>query len=282
MHALPVRESRPDWVGPSNRCRRRLPVSMAKTRKYRSRVCDTCGRLDVVRADNPAARCARCTRRENGRVSGDKRRGLARPRAGIPPAPRIQALCAQCGRLFPTTNYAIRTTKVHCCSRRCRWLYCGIQRTCKFCGRQFRALKTQVKGITRSNCSAHFCSRECYHRWLSKPGRVSGRGSQWRRARQMALARAPFCGRCGTTKRLDVHHVVPFRMTHDNRQVNLIPLCKKCHKNVESVLNDVILTGLPLNILLLAMRSILRDAQIATFMKIREVIRNGKGLQAEH
>ena len=75
---------------------------------------------------------------------------------------------------------------------------------------------------------------------------------------------------------MDVHHIVPFRITHDNRQVNLIPLCKRCHKYVESVLNDVILAGVPPKLVLLAIGSILRDSQMATLLKLREVLRNGK------
>ena len=74
---------------------------------------------------------------------------------------------------------------------------------------------------------------------------------------------------------LDVHHIVPFRITHDNRQANLIPLCKKCHKRVESILNDVVLSGIPPQVILLAFGSMLREHQLATFMKLREVVRNG-------
>jgi serine phosphatase RsbU (regulator of sigma subunit) len=68
---------------------------------------------------------------------------------------------------------------------------------------------------------------------------------------------------------------VPFRITHDNRPVNLIPLCKKCHKRVETILNDVVLTGIPPQLILLAFGSMLRERQLATFMKLREVVRNG-------
>lgn len=252
-----------------------------KTRKCRSRVCDTCGRVDVVRADYDSSRCITCSSRANGRAAGKKSKGFARPQAGLPPRPRIYARCPQCGKSFPTTNFTIRKTKVHCCSRECRRLYCGAERTCKSCGLQFRALKSQIKGITRSNSSANFCSRKCYNGWLCKPDRVSGRGSQWNRVRRAVIARSPFCAICGTQKRLDVHHIVPFRITHDNRPINLIPLCKKCHKRVESLLNDVVLTGIEPPTLLLAFRSMLVERQLATLTKIREVLRNARSLQTE-
>ncbi len=54
-----------------------------------------------------------------------------------------------------------------------------------------------------------------------------------------ALNKTPFCGRCGTVKELQVHHIIPFRITFDNSQSNLIPLCVKCHKTVECVTNEI-------------------------------------------
>jgi hypothetical protein len=49
---------------------------------------------------------------------------------------------------------------------------------------------------------------------------------------------------------------------------------------VESILNDVILAGIPPGLVLLAIGSSLRDCQLATLMKLREVLKNGKSLQA--
>lgn len=78
-----------------------------------------------------------------------------------------------------------------------------------------------------------------------------------------------------------MHHIVPFRMTRDNRPINLIPLCKSCHKQVESILTDVLMTGLPARHVLLAFGSILRDRQIATFGKLRELLQHAKDFRAE-
>lgn len=253
----------------------------ARRRGVRPRTCETCGRQELVRADNPATRCSDCARSANGRVAGAKRRGLARDSRASEGRPRITAACPQCGTNFPTSNRAISRAKRHSCSMACKLLYFGVQRICKCCGKQFRALKSRIRGITKSNSSANFCSQACYHRWLCKPDRTTGRGSQWRQSRLQAIARAPFCAKCGTTKRLEVHHIVPFRMTRDNRPVNLIPLCKSCHKQVESILTDVLMTGLPARHVLLAFGSILRDRQIATFAKLRELLRHAKDFRAE-
>ena len=250
-------------------------------RGVRPRICATCGRHEFVRADNPATSCGDCARRANGRIAGAKRRGLARNSQVSEGRPRITTTCSRCGKSFPTTNYAISRAKRHFCSMACKLLYFGVQRTCKYCGEQFRAIRSRIQGIAKSNSSANFCSKACYHRWLCRPDRTTGRGSQWRQSRLQAIARSPFCAKCGATKRLDVHHIVPFRMTRDNRPINLIPLCKRCHKQVESILTDVLMTGLPARYVLLAFGSILRDLQIATFNKLRELLRDAKNLRAE-
>lgn len=255
-------------------------MTTVRRRGVRARICATCGRREFVRADNPATRCSDCARKANGRIAGAKRRGLARHSRVSEGRPRITAICSRCGTNFPTTNYAISRAKRHFCSMACKLQYYGVQRTCKWCGEQFRAIRSRTKGIAKNNSSANFCSKACYHRWLCKPDRTTGRGSQWRQSRLQAINRAPFCAKCGTTKRLDVHHIVPFRMTRDNRPINLIPLCKSCHKQVESILSDVLMTGLPARDVLLAFGSILRDRQIATFAKLRQLLRDAKTLRA--
>ena len=236
-----------------------------RRRTYRQRTCQSCGCIEDVRADNPSAHCQRCAARTKGAI------GLRRIKA----RPRLSAECPNCGRRFDTTQSKLRRAARHFCSWECRSSWSSVARTCKWCSSVFRATRGCVAGLAKSNSSANFCNRACYHRWLCKPDSVSGRGSQWGRVRKAVLAAAPFCARCGTRKRLDIHHIVPFRITHDNRLTNLIPLCKKCHKRVESILNDVVLTGISPQVILLAFGSMLRDRQLATFMKIREVVRNG-------
>jgi 5-methylcytosine-specific restriction endonuclease McrA len=66
-----------------------------------------------------------------------------------------------------------------------------------------------------------------------KTRRSGGRPARWRLARAEALRRNPFCAICGTFKRLDVHHIIPYRLTKDDSQDNLIPLCRRHHRQVE-------------------------------------------------
>jgi 5-methylcytosine-specific restriction endonuclease McrA len=64
----------------------------------------------------------------------------------------------------------------------------------------------------------------------------------WKQQAQAARIRDNFeCQRCGIhqtklsggRKRLDVHHVVPYSVSHSNELSNLISLCRRCHIAVE-------------------------------------------------
>jgi hypothetical protein len=41
------------------------------------------------------------------------------------------------------------------------------------------------------------------------------------------------CQKCGKENSKDVHHVIPFRISRDNSEKNLILYCKSCHLKVE-------------------------------------------------
>jgi hypothetical protein len=129
------------------------------------------------------------------------------------------------------------------CSVACRVADKKTQRDCKCCKATFSIYASALTGKT--NASGNFCSRTCYEKWLCQTDRATGRGSQWSKIRNAAIDRHPFCGICGTKKNLQVHHIAPFRITHDNSQDNLIPLCTKHHKIVETLTHDIEATGSP-------------------------------------
>lgn len=88
--------------------------------------------------------------------------------------------------------------------------------------------------------------RVCYEHWLCRTDRVNGRGSRWHVIRKEAIRAAPFCAWCGTCRSdsLQVQHIVPYRLTRDNRHVSLVPLCRRCHKLVELLNVEVEALGL--------------------------------------
>lgn len=54
---------------------------------------------------------------------------------------------------------------------------------------------------------------------------------EWRRARNLYILGHNHCEMCGTDKKLEVHHVVPYHVSVQLRydQANLITLCRECH-----------------------------------------------------
>lgn len=215
-------------------------------------LCDDCGTEFTVRKDTNPIVCRRCASVRGGKAHASK--PIAeRWRRGV-------SFCKECGSPFrKSLGYSY-------CSIECRRKAGGITRTCKHCKTSFRVSRSRVNG--KSNSSGNFCSRKCYNKWLCQTDRISGRGSRWGAVRKEALRRQPFCAVCGRIKNLQVHHIVPFRINQDNRQVNLVPLCAKHHKHVETLTHDIEATGLDPLVLLLFMRLAMNESAQVISMKL--------------
>ena len=223
----------------------------------RTRVCDCCGKTESIRKDNRSTTCRTCCARKNGA------KGLEVRRSRTP-----LANCSNCGKEFKRRNSTMQATEKYC-SIDCRKSHKKVTRECLACGQAFQITRSVLSG--RTNASGNFCSRNCYSSWLCKPDRVTGRGSQWEKARRETLTKQPFCAFCGTFKSLQIHHIVPFRLTQDNSRRNLIPLCRKCHKRVEWVTTQVEVAGFGHGGMGRVLRRVLRYRQILTFIKLREI-----------
>lgn len=193
------------------------PKELVRKRGSRERICNECGALETIRSDNPATKCRRCSARSSGAKGLLARyfNHLLRSNA-----------CQHCGDTYHSANRKF-------CSMSCCRAGQSIERQCKRCSTNFRAPKSRIGG--RTNSTANFCSRECYNLFLCKDGGIGSRGPGWAAAKKEALRRNPFCAACGTLRRLHVHHIVPYRLTRDNGQENLIPLCSKHHKQIENL-----------------------------------------------
>jgi len=57
------------------------------------------------------------------------------------------------------------------------------------------------------------------------------RSKDWRRVRKEHLRKHPFCAVCGTKKRLEAHHCIPYHIDKSLEldPKNLITLCRKHH-----------------------------------------------------
>lgn len=237
-----------------------LITPQSRKRGSRERVCDTCGAFEYVRSDNKATTCGRCARAKN--VSTDAAKAAAAARRN-----RKVCACHNCGASFERRVSAISPSNY--CSFSCKKTHAQVKRTCKCCSSTFEIARSKIGG--KSNSAGNFCSRDCYNRWLCNTERKTGRGSQWKKIRTKALDLASFCAICGTFKNIDVHHIVPFRINHDNRQLNLISLCKKHHKVVEVATVEILAAQSNPDDLWLFMHAQLTELQEATYQKLKQL-----------
>lgn len=62
---------------------------------------------------------------------------------------------------------------------------------------------------------------DIYHRVRTK---------EWKQLVKLILKRDNYiCQNCGTNENLHVHHIIPYRLIHDDNPKNLLALCRRCH-----------------------------------------------------
>ena len=215
--------------------------------------CKDCGESREVRKDSNPKRCKLCSCSMGGKSMKGKYR-IARQK------------CKVCDNEFS------KNSRVAYCSVKCSSIDKRVNRTCKSCGKEF----TILKSILKTNASGNFCARGCYNNWMCQTDRVTGRGSQWNKIRKAVLKKTPFCIICGANQKLQVHHVVPFRLTHDNSENNLVPLCVKHHKYVESITHDIEKVETDLKRMRFILMNIFIDIRNVTFMKLKVMHAKGQ------
>lgn len=72
---------------------------------------------------------------------------------------------------------------------------------------------------------------------VTEENRVRFNDLNWRKKAQEARIRDNFtCQNCGKKPSISVHHIVPWRISKDDRLTNLITLCPSCHMKIERAL----------------------------------------------
>jgi 5-methylcytosine-specific restriction endonuclease McrA len=103
-----------------------------------------------------------------------------------------------------------------------------LLRLCNVCGRDY-----EQPGRSTGKCPA--CMRT-YERERSraKPQRLARNSARFKKLREVVKARDGHrCRRCGSSQRLEVHHVVPLEQDGAPFDVaNLVTLCSGCHRGV--------------------------------------------------
>ncbi len=193
-------------------------------------VCIDCGQSRYVRKDSNPLRCKHCSSSIGGKAPKPRR------------AEFVTFNCMYCGKL--NERYKKQINARNFCNKDCYKKFNEMKkvlRQCKNCKSEFYVQKSRLTGKT--NSSGNFCCRKCYNEWLCDTKRTRNYGSRWKSIRDSVISNFPFCALCGTTKNLQVHHIVPYRITKDNGLDNLIPLCVKHHKVIENITLELVNAG---------------------------------------
>lgn len=161
-------------------------------------------------------------------------------------------VCANCEKSFEKRNSDINRTErnggKHYCGQKCMGnAYKNrVILICSQCGKEFERAVSNIKSDTYNFCSKACQSKntdyvakgENHHRYINGDTCYK-RGENWVAMRREVRKRDNYtCQSCGKTekeigKRLDVHHIKPYRLFDNcdqaNTITNLISLCSHCH-----------------------------------------------------
>lgn len=152
--------------------------------------------------------------------------------------------CEHCNRFF-TARHKNRPARF--CSSECRNAFWKSRRqqTCTQCGQTF---ERKAYKANRSGERGKFCSMSCYALWQSQNMRVPRHerrgnhtkyGVEFLAQREHALNRDGHrCTQCGSTQRLNVHHINPVALGVDHSLSNLQTLCNPCHTHLHHTHRD--------------------------------------------
>ena len=199
---------------------------------------------------------------------------------------RVTRVCKQCNKEFSILKSTLKSNASgNFCCRPCynEYLktikgekhkdYKRIKTTCDNCKKLISVTPSKLREYKH-----HFCSKECRGAFYSHENNPYWRGGtkayrgNFEKVKKEYFNGTNFCALCGTTKDINIHHIIPYRLTKDNSVNNLIPLCRKHHRIVESVSVKFIDTFKGnYEIAKYFLNNILRSRQIETFLLLKEL-----------
>ena len=206
----------------------------------------------------------------------------------------VKRICKNCGKEFIINKSKLSdktNNSGNFCSRECynkyqKTLtgernnnYNSIKYNCDYCGEEIEKKKKKMEEYEH-----HYCSRECkgkHHSELfsgeNNPlwrGGHKNRKGDFEKVKKEHFNGNQFCAICGTTQKIHIHHIIPYRYTEDNSVNNLIPLCVSCHRKIEVMTWDIIddFGEEKLDIVKMLINNILRTRQLAIKEVIKEVV----------
>lgn len=167
---------------------------------------------------------------------------------------RITRECKNCGRKFEVAASVIsektNSSAVFCC----RDCYTEYQKTltgeknnhytryktqCKNCGKEIWQIPSRAQIYKGKFCSikcrseymVNYVGGEKNCNWVG--GHTHYRGD-FEHMKLLYFKGVCKCAICDTDEKIHIHHIIPYRLTQDNTRDNLVPLCAKHHKIIES------------------------------------------------
>jgi hypothetical protein len=208
--------------------------------KTPARICPQCGKTHHKRTSLCATCYRKAPRQEFNPTSASMADGVDYSQSRI---------CPVCGKTFykkRTTSMADWNTKTTFCSRKCYGQSkLATSSTCAVCGKPFKPTGRNTRYCSYETCkhrSRRFCSPACKAAWYTgerNPNYMGGQArayssTHWKLRAQEIRERDKVCQQCGKPPAdgdvLDVHHLIPWRVSHDESPENLIALCPSCHK----------------------------------------------------
>jgi 5-methylcytosine-specific restriction endonuclease McrA len=160
---------------------------------------------------------------------------------------RVISQCEVCATSFETIPGRAKRPQAKYCSRKCyliaRWGETSHKETrqCVICEQEFVVYPSSNKTTCGKQCEWILRSRtyqgEKSNFW--RGGKMTPYNGVWRERRQAARERDGYkCVLCGSTDRIQVHHIVPYRYSHSHELSNLVTLCRSCHSREEIKVNQ--------------------------------------------
>lgn len=149
-------------------------------------------------------------------------------------------VCEICGKEFKPVGEPFSTAKY--CSRACFGISCrNPLPLCEVCG---KPCKKHGRRFCSQECSKAGYRGEKVYNYVGENFRKDSSPidyAAWMKVAREIRERDRVCSHCGKTpeqngRALDVHHIVPFRISHSNSPSNLIALCRSCHKKADSAI----------------------------------------------
>ena len=157
--------------------------------------------------------------------------------------------CVACGTDFYVPAHRL---DAQYCSMACyttsRWgAEHRVTRPCVICDKPITIRLSDNRTTCSDECSRTHKSRslrgERSHMW--RGGKMAPYVGEWNTQNRAARARDGHqCRLCGSTDRIQVHHIIPYRYSHSHDLDNLVTLCRSCHSREELKVNGASRDGL--------------------------------------